>query len=105
MQILDIYQFLQTPPGTIYATGGKWWSSHLAMKGETYGDLWIEIPLTALEFDTKDTGEFVDKLEAGGEIPLDFSQSIGCSHESHNLYFVFSKEDVTNLIGVLQNVA
>lgn len=108
MKIINREQFLKLPRGVLYAKYAPCYFENLAIKDEYehFINDWYFQEL--IEIETKDNEDFSEVLfraeETGESIGLDYNcVSRDGLYEENQLFAVFEKEDVINLIKLLQN--
>lgn len=109
MKILSRQQFLNLPEGVLYCvnrTKEEVGFSDLKIKGETLSNNndWFEICLTCYEH--HDTGELIerhDDMLKGVSYPLEISQCRNGLFEDDNIFLVYEKKDLSQLIEMLNH--
>lgn len=108
MKIVNRAEFLTLPPNTLFSKYSPCYLEQLEIKmdslffGEGKGDFWSIQIGSPWPKNANDTGEFMeifDKAEAGTPLSPDLEQeSRDGLHEEDQLFAVWEKEDVAELI-------
>ena len=111
MRIVNRSTFLAMPSGTVYAKYSPCIFGGLAIKYDStnYGD-WIDLPLSADQFDWNSSGDFSDKCDAMAERGASFPLTLeGTSRDglfdADQMFIVLDRADVETLIAKLRDAA
>jgi hypothetical protein len=100
MRVYRREEFLQLPPGTIYATGGQWYFGALNIKHETtdYGDWWSLDPCWIEGRGSNEYFAILDgMLEKGTSHPMQDAVTRDGIFDKDALFLVFEKDDLLKL--------
>ena len=104
MRIYRRSEFLSLPVGTIYAKGTPWAFHGFSVKGETWGNDWLELsPMWIEAHDDEEQHERLEAmLEQGASYPMQESYGRDGCFDDEEIFLVPEKEDLEKLRAMVE---
>jgi hypothetical protein len=104
MKIVDRKTFLSLPFNTVYAKYKPCVFDEICIKGDStdFNDFWVQYLLT-VEREGEEVFDVLDRMEKGDNVRLDLKcESRDGLFDEDQMFAVFEKDDITNLINRLE---